>query len=87
MKSKKYAINKNLIVQKIADKITIFDGEKSEFHTFNNTASLIFQLLKKNYNKEKIIKTLINKYQIDEKAVKKDVDRLLKEMVKKRIIK
>jgi phosphoribosylaminoimidazole-succinocarboxamide synthase len=86
MKSKQYAINKGLIIQKISDKITIFNGERSEFHMLNNMASLIFLLLKKHYDKEKIIKTLTGRYEVGEKVAKKDVDRLLKEMMKKRII-
>jgi hypothetical protein len=42
----KYRINKGFIIQKLDDKSTIFDGEKSILYTFNKTGSLIFEKIK-----------------------------------------
>jgi len=82
----KYKINKGFIVQKLDDKTVIFDGEESVLYTFNETASFIFQKLKLGWDKEKIIEDLIKKYQIKEKRAEKDVNDLISDLLKKKII-
>jgi len=83
---KKYKIIKGLIQQKLGDKTVIFDGEESVLYTFNETASFIFQKLKLGWEEEKIIKTLVKKYQIKEKRAEKDVNDLISDLLKKKII-
>ena len=77
---KRYKINNGLIVQKMSDKITIFDGEKSQLLSFNETASFIFGLLKKDCSEEKIVELVEKKYKIGKKQAKSDLQSLLVEM-------
>jgi len=84
--NKKYKINKKFIIQKLDGKIVIFDGEKSVLNTLNSTATFMFQKIKVGWDKEKIIDAITKIYSIDEESVKKDLDTLIKELVKQKII-
>lgn len=81
-----FKINKGFIVQKMSNKITIFDGEKSQLLTFNETASYIFGLIKKSFDKDSIIKSLVTKYKIDEKQASDDLEELLEKLKKLKVI-
>lgn len=82
----KYKINKGFIQQKLDDKMVIFDGEESVLYTFNETASFIFQKLKLGWDNKKIIDGLVKKHQIKEKRAEKDVNELISDLLKKKII-
>lgn len=82
----KFKINKGFIEQKLGDKIVIFDGEESFLYTFNEAASFIFQKLKLGWDNKKIIDGLVKKYQIKEKRAERDVNELVSELAKKKII-
>lgn len=86
MKKKIYNINKNLIFQVIGKESTIFDTEESVLHTFNESATFIFLLLKKGWNKEKIILTLIEKFNIEKLKADGDFNKFLTELKKKKIL-
>jgi len=82
----KYKINKGFIIQKLDDKTVIFDGEESTLYTFNETASFIFQKLKKGLDDKEIITAVIKKYNSKEEKVKKDYQELINDLIKKKII-
>lgn len=82
----KYKINKGFIVQKLDDKMVIFDGEESVLYTFNETASFIFKKIKKGEEKEKIIEMVEKKYDIKKEKAQKDFNELISDLKKKKII-
>lgn len=82
----KYKINKGFIVQKLDDKMVIFDGEESVLYTFNNTASFIFKKIKKGEEKEKIIEMIEKKYDVKKEKAEKDFNELIDDLKKKKII-
>jgi len=82
----KYKINKGYIVQKLDNKTVIFDGEQSVLYTFNETASFIFQKIKSAMDDYKIIEVLANKYSITASQAKNDLQRLIKDLKRKKII-
>lgn len=83
---KTYRVQKGFIVQKLGDKLTIFDGEKSMLYTFNETAGLIFQQLKKGKTEQEIVKLFVKRYKITQDQVKKDVKELLRDLTAKKIV-
>lgn len=83
---KKYDIKKGFIIQKLGQKIAIFDGEKSTLYTFNETATFIFNKLKSGWEKEKIIVGLSTKYKVKRWAVERDFDEFMKELQRKKIV-
>ncbi|MCM8787884.1 MAG: PqqD family protein, partial [Candidatus Omnitrophica bacterium] len=72
--------------QKLDDKTVIFDGEASVLYTFNETASFIFQKLKRGWDEDKIVSSLVKKYQVREERVREDFKQLVEELLKKKII-
>lgn len=83
----KYRINKGFIVQKLDDKTVIFDGEESVLYTFNKTASEIFKMVKTGKEKKEIVARLVKKYSIKEDRAEKDVEELIGDLKKKKILK
>lgn len=82
-----YTITKGLITQKLDNKTVIFDGEESALYTFNETASYVFLKIKAKWDEEKIILSLVKRYGVKEDRAKKDVKELVKDLLKKKIIK
>ena len=82
----KYKIKKGFIVQKLNNKITIFDSEKSVLYNFNETASFIFDKLKKQWDKKKIIGKLNQLYGVDNKTAGDDLNNLIRDLLSKKII-
>lgn len=82
----KIKIQKGLIVQKIDNQTLIFDADQSILYTLNETASLIFDKLKKNWNKEKIINYMLKKFEVKKERLEKDFHQLLKDLKDKKII-
>lgn len=82
----RYKINKGYITQKLGGKTTIFDGEKSRLYTFNQTASFLFDKIKKGLGKKEIIELMIKKYKIAKIRAQKDYSDLEKELLAKKIV-
>lgn len=82
----KYSINKGFITQKIGDKTTIFEGEESILHTLNDTAAYIFQGIKLQWDEEKIINGLVEKFGASRKEAEKDLVDFIELLKKKKII-
>lgn len=81
-----YSINKNLIVQKLDDKTVMFDSDKSVLYTLNETANYIFLQLKRKVAKEEIVKKMVKRYGEKEMKIQKDVEAIIEDFVKKKII-
>jgi hypothetical protein len=82
-----YQIQKGLIIQKIDKETVIFDAEESVLYTLNETASEIFRLLKKGLKeKEIVLRKWVKKYEVKKERVEKDVEELVEELKKRKII-
>lgn len=82
----KYHLNKGFIVQKLDGKITIFDGEKSSLYTLNETATFIFEKLKRGWEETRIVEALVKRYSVKEDRAKKDLKSLLSDLKKRKIV-
>jgi hypothetical protein len=83
---KKYKVQKGYITQKIGNKITIFDGEESRLITLNETATYIFERLKRGLDEGKIIELLSKKYKIEPKRISKDFSDLISELKRLKVV-
>ncbi len=81
-----HKLKQGFITQKKGDQTTLFNGEKSILYTFNESASFMFEQIKKGLENEKIIKLVAKKYKIEEKEAKEDFLELIKDLKKKKII-
>lgn len=79
-------LNKQFVVQKMGEKTVIFDGDSSRLHTLNETGSLVFGKAKAGWTAKKIAQFLEKTYEIPLARAQKDVDLLLKDLVKKKIL-
>lgn len=82
-----YKINKGFITQKIGEKITIFDGEESQLITFNESATYIFERIKRKIEDKKMIELLQKRYNITSKQAETDFQELILRLKKLKIIK
>lgn len=83
---KHYQFNPDFIFEFIDQKLTVFDAEKSFLYTFNETASYIFKLLKKNEVKEEIVEKIQKRYGITQEVASRDFDALLSSLKTKQIL-
>ena len=85
-KNMKYKINKNFIFQKIDKNMIGIDIDQSYLYTFNETAEFIFKKIKMGWGEEKITSTLVNIYKVDASVLKRDVQSIIKDLFKNRIL-
>jgi 6-pyruvoyl-tetrahydropterin synthase len=64
----------------------IFDADESVLYTLNETASVIFDKLKKKWDKERIVNFMLKKYDVKKERLEKDFDQLIEDLKKKKII-
>lgn len=83
---KKIRLKKGFIYQKTGNKITIFDGEESTLHTFNKSASFIFDKIKQGVSEDKLIDLLVKRHSISRSTAEADVKEFMDELKRKRII-
>lgn len=81
-----YVINPKLIVQELKDQVLIFDPEKSTLLTLNETASLIFILIKKGHTIEDIVSQIMNKYTTEYNQAKIEAKAFIKELKQNKVI-
>lgn len=81
-----YKVNKNFIQQKIDGEFIGFDTDVSFLYTLNKTAEIIFKKLKSGFNEEKIILELAKLYDVPASTLKKDVQMIVKDLLKHKII-
>ena len=81
-----FKLKQGFITQKKGDQTTLFNGEKSILYTFNETASFMFEQIKKGADEEEIIRLIVKKYNIELKTAKSDFIELISDLKKKKII-
>jgi 6-pyruvoyl-tetrahydropterin synthase len=81
-----FKFQKGLIIQKLDNQTVIFDADESVLYTLNETASVIFDKLKKKWDKEKIINFMLKKYEVKKERLEKDFEELVENLKKKKII-
>ncbi len=83
---RKYRLNKGFITQKMGDKTTIFEGEKSVLFTLNDTASYIFRGIQLQWDIPTIVTKVSDKYKISTSQAQKDIEEFVQVLLKKQII-
>jgi hypothetical protein len=81
-----YRINRNLILQKLDEKLVGFDVERSFLYTFNETAEYIYKKIKSGWEEDKIANHLARKYDVQLPTVKKDIKVLISDLLKNKIL-
>ena len=86
MLKQKYKINNELIFETIGSQMTIYDSEKSYVYTLDEISTQIVNMIKKKQSIVKIVYKLTKIYEVEKERANRDVKRLLKELLQKKII-
>lgn len=82
----KLKINKHLIIQKIDKDLVVFNPDKSYLYTLNETAEFVLKKIKRGWGENMIIIELGKKYEVAASILQKDVQTIIKDMIKHKII-
>lgn len=80
MKNKKIRPLDNIVSKKLENEEILLDLKSGTYFGLNETASFIFDLLKKGQNSESIVTDLSEKFDIDDITAKQDVMLFLREL-------
>lgn len=83
---KSFKVKKGLISKRSGNKISIFDAEKSELITLNESAAYMLTLIKQGLNEESIVKEIKVKFNTVNINIEKDVRDFVTDLKKHRII-
>lgn len=84
--SSELRINKNHVIERFGEEMTIFEIQKSKIHRLNESASYIFESIEKGRNEQDIVRLFKSRYQISVEEARKDVGLALGQMLRKGII-
>jgi hypothetical protein len=82
----KYKIKPDIAYRKINDEIFIVDSKNSYLHKIDSVGSFIFEKIKDGLDEEKIVKELVESYDVDFEVAFSDVKEFIEELIKKGII-
>ena len=77
----KFKINSSCISTSIDEKSVILNIENGKYYDLNQTASNIWNCLKKNYIFKNIVSKLIDSYEIDENLARKSLQEFLESCI------
>ena len=81
-----FLIKKDLIIEKINDELVIFDADLSTIYYLNSSASIIFNLIRRKKNFDKIVASFVNIYNIPKTKAEHDIKKAIQLMLNKKII-
>lgn len=82
----RYKINTDFVVQKVGQKVTIFDATSAKIYSLNATALQIYSGIQLGWDTEMIVDKIQEKYTVDRDTVTKDFDECMQFFKEKRII-
>ena len=82
----KLRVRKGFITQRKGDSITIFDTEKSVLHTFNSTATFIFDRLKMKLDTKEIVSQMVEEFSVSQEKAEQEVNKFIEVLLSENII-
>jgi hypothetical protein len=82
----KYKIKPDIAYRKINDEIFIVDSKNSYLHKIDSVGSFIFEKIKDGLDEKKIVKELVESYDVGFEVAFSDVKEFIEELIKKGII-
>lgn len=82
----RYKINEKFYHAILDEEICLFDPEKGKYHNLNKVGTSIWEILNNSAKIDKIIKSLMDKYEVTEEQCYSETKEFLDIAVKKKII-
>ncbi len=79
-------IRKNLVIEIIEDRYTIYDPIEDKLLSLNLSGSLVLEWILKSLSIEQMIKKYVQIYNVDEKKAKEDIENLINELKSEGVI-
>ncbi len=83
---KLYKINPDYLIQKIKGQTTLFDATSSKLYTLNETSAIILTGIQLQWDINKIVKKISERFSVDEYIIENDVKDCLKDFIERKII-
>jgi hypothetical protein len=82
-----YTINKKILQTPIEDgKILLLEPEKGLYFEMNETSVMIYQCIQEGLNEKRILKRMLEKYDIDALQAEKDLNLYLDDLLNQKIV-
>jgi len=82
-----YTINKKILQTPIEDgKILLLEPEKGLYFEMNETSVMIYQCIQEGLNEKRILKRMLEKYDIDALQAEKDLNLYLNDLLNQKIV-
>jgi len=81
-----YKLSSRFVTEELDNKIVLLDTKTLLLFHLNETASFIVKKIMCKKHKEEIVKLLIESYDVSQEKAKKDVEMLMKDLLKKKVI-
>lgn len=75
-----------LTEREIDGEIVVLNPETGDVHQFNKVASCIWRALDQYPEVGQLVRNVLDKFDVDERTAKQDVQRFLEEMVSRRLV-
>lgn len=79
-------IRKNLVIEIIEDRYTIYDPIEDKLLSLNLSGSLVLEWILKSLSIEQMIKRYVQIYNVDERKAKEDIENLINELKSEGVI-
>ena len=76
----KMDIKKSLAYRRIAGEMFIVDSQRAELHELNGPAALIWEGLASGKGEDRIVRSLLAEFEVEEKEARADVKNFLKDL-------
>ena len=72
--------------KKLAEGAIVLDLEKGEYFTLNNTAALIWEELAAGKDRESIVRSIVDAYEVSEECAAQDTDEVFGQLVREGVL-
>ena len=83
---KEIEVNKNIVIKDLLDETILLNLDNGEYYSLNSTGLKVWQFLEQKKTKSEIIQLLEEDYPDDSIAIKSDIETILQELQKQKLI-
>ncbi|GAB2686577.1 hypothetical protein GCM10027037_05680 [Mucilaginibacter koreensis] len=86
IKEKSVVILEDTLTQKLGDKLVVMNLSTEHFYELDETGKRFWELLAEHHEVDKVIRLLMQEYEVSEELLQEDMTRLIEDLVKNKLI-